>query len=159
MTHADLGEQPVQTWTAHHTGYARLDPAVRHTRTVTLDSSTRRLSILDTVTGGDAHTLRLAFHLGPEVDVRLAGSTAELGWPGDDGECTAVLQLPDQLDWTAHHGEVAPILGWYSPRFGERVPTTTLIGSGALESSVELLTVLDFAPHPHASAGEAVTDG
>ncbi len=159
VTHTDVGEQPVQAWTAHHTGYARLDPAVRHTRTVTLDSSTRRLSILDTVTGGAAHTLRLAFHLGPEVDVRLAGSAAELGWPGDDGDCTAVLQLPDQLDWTAHRGETDPVLGWYSPRFGERVPTTTLIGSGALEDSVELRTTLDFAPHTRTTTGEAVTDG
>ena len=159
LTRTDVGEQPVQAWTAHHTGYARLDPALRHTRTVTLDSSTRRLSILDTVTGGAAHTLRLAFHLGPEVDVRLAGSTAELGWPGDDGDSTAVLRLPDQLDWTAHCGETDPVLGWYSPRFGERVPTTTLIGSGALEDSVELRSTLDFVPDPRATTDGAVTDG
>ena len=84
---------------------------------------------------------------------------AELGWPGDDGGCTAVLQLPDQLDWTAHRGETDPVLGWYSPRFGERVPTTTLIGSGALEDSVELRTTFDFAPHTRTTTGEAVTDG
>jgi hypothetical protein len=159
VTRTDLGDRSVQTWTAHHTGYERLDPTLRHTRTVTLDGDTRRLSLLDTVTGGTTHTLRLAFHLGPEVDVRLVGSAAELGWPSDAGDGSAVLHLPEQLSWTAHRGETDPILGWYSPRFGERVPTTTLLGSGVLESSVDLRTTLDFVPRSRTTTGEAVTDG
>jgi hypothetical protein len=98
------------------------------------------------VTGGPGHTVRLALHLGPEVDVRLVGGTAELCWPGDAGDEKAVLHLPEQLRWTAHRGETDPVLGWYSPRFGERVPATTLVGSGALEHSLELRTTLDFTP-------------
>src|SRR6478672_8587785 len=33
VTRAEVGDLPTQTWTAHHTGYARLDPALRHVRT------------------------------------------------------------------------------------------------------------------------------
>ncbi|GAA2143070.1 alginate lyase family protein [Nocardioides koreensis] len=159
VTGADIGEHPVQTWTAHHTGYARLDPTLRHTRTVTLDGSTRSLAILDEVTGEASHGLRLAFHVGPEVDVRLVGAAAELSWPSERGTCAAVLHLPEQLRWTAHRGEAHPVLGWYSPRFGERIPTTTLIGSGVLEESVELRSTLDFGPEPRTTTEEAVTHG
>ena len=81
---------------------------------------------------------------------------AELRWPGDAGDRTATLHLPGQLRWTAHRGETDPILGWYSPRFGERVPTTTLLGSGTVEGSLELLTTLDFAPDRE--SGPRITD-
>jgi hypothetical protein len=37
------------------------------------------------------------------------------------------------------------VLGWYSPRFGERVPTTTLVGSGSLDGELVLTTSLDLA--------------
>ncbi len=160
VTHTNLGDRAAQTWTAHHEGYARLDPGLRHARTVILDRGSRRLSILDALTGEKAHTLRLAFHLGPDVSVRLEGTSAELSWAGDEGDCTACLRLPGQLRWTAHRGETHPILGWYSPRFGERVATTTLVGSGVLEghleAGVELCTTLDFAPreqHPTSGGG------
>jgi hypothetical protein len=146
VTNAEVGDLPTQTWTAHHTGYARLDRGLRHARTVTLESSTRRLSVLDVVTGTASHDVRLAFHLGPEVRAELVEGAAELRWPGDAGTCTATLHLPRQLRWSAHRGDTHPILGWYSPAFGERVPTTTLLGAGTLDGSLELLTTVDFAP-------------
>ena len=34
----DVGEQPVQTWSAEHDGYLRLNPPTTHRRSVTLDS-------------------------------------------------------------------------------------------------------------------------
>lgn len=141
---AEVGDLPVQTWQAQHTGYARLDKALRHERTVTLDRASRHLSIVDVVTGSNAHTLRLLFHLGPEVTVHLSGSLARLSWPGDEGTVTALMHLPGQLEWTEHRGEKEPILGWYSPRFGDRVPTTTLVGAGVLDGPLELRTGLTF---------------
>src|SRR5690348_13245928 len=39
----DIGDSGPQTWSAQHTGYARLDPQLRHARTVALDSSSRHL--------------------------------------------------------------------------------------------------------------------
>jgi hypothetical protein len=150
-----VGPRTEQTWTARHTGYARLDAAAGHTRTVTLDSVDRTLALSDEVTSEQSAPVRMALHLGPEVRVRLTGSHAELGWDGPDGPVAAHLHLPDVLDWSAHRGETDPVLGWYSPRFGERMPTNTLVGSGAVEGRLVLRTVLAFPPAPDGSAAES----
>jgi hypothetical protein len=144
VTRADLPEDGVQTWTARHTGYERLDPELRHERTVTLDTRAGALTIVDSVTAGAPHAVRLAFHLGPEVSVKLAERNAMLTWTGPAAPVTAALQLPHELTWTLHRGETRPPLGWYSPRFGRRVPTTTLIGSGEVETGLELTTRLEL---------------
>lgn len=150
-THADstttahqADESGVQSWSAFHTGYARLDPALRHERSVGLDPAARRLSVRDVVTSSSLHPLRLAFHVGPAVTVSLSGSLARLTWTHGDDDVTAVMRLPEGLTWTAHRGETEPILGWYSPRFGQRVPTTTLLGEGSVEGALRLKTCLDF---------------
>jgi hypothetical protein len=134
----------VQRWSAHHRGYARLDPELVHARTVLLDGPEGTLTVTDTVTGSALHTASLAWHLGPEVDVALLEDRAVLTWPGPRGEATAVVRLPAELSWTAHRGESAPVLGWYSPRFGVKVPTTTLVGTGSWTGVTTLTTVLDL---------------
>ena len=153
---ADL-RAPVQTWSGHHTGYARLDRALRHTREVTLDSVARRLSVVDTLSGSTRHTARLLWHLGPEISVDLGDGVAELSWSGaldeQHGEQQARLYLPAELAWSAHRGETEPILGWYSPRFGERVPSTTLVGEGTWTGTLSLRTVLDLSETRREPAG------
>jgi hypothetical protein len=140
----DLGAgHGVQGWAAHHDGYRRLDPALRHTRRVTLDPDTGALSVRDTLPGSSAHALRLAWHLGPAVDVELVDGTAELSWGGDSGRRRARLRLPSQLAWSAHRGETDPVLGWYSPRFGARVPSTTLVGAANWTGIIAFETVLE----------------
>lgn len=139
-----LLEGPVRRWAAHHTGYARLDAALRHERSVSLDTEERTLTIVDTVTGSSRHTLRLAWHLGPDVDVELRDGGAELSWESPTGSRAARLELPEQLEWSAHRGENDPVLGWYSARFGERVPTTAVVGSGAWTGGLTLRTVLEL---------------
>ena len=54
------------------------------------------------------------------------------------------LMLPRELSWTAHRGEQDPILGWYSPGFGRRVPATSLLGGGTRSSSTRLVTTLEL---------------
>ncbi len=145
VSRASVADEGVQTWTAHHTGYARLDPALRHERTVSLDPGASTLTIVDAVTSGTHHTVRLAYHLGPEVAVDLSGGRAELSWDGAAGPVSADLHLPTELHWSVHRGETHPPLGWYSPRFGSRVETSTLVGSGAVEATLALTTRLELA--------------
>jgi hypothetical protein len=144
----DSSEEDPQYWTARHCGYAHLDPTVRHQRTVSLDRVDRHLNIEDVVKSEGRHSLRLLLHLGPDVTVDLptdpAHPTARLTWPGSGGRVAADLHLPHGLTWTAHRGETDPVLGWYSPRFGERIPTTTLVGTGEVHGRVELRTTFDF---------------
>lgn len=135
-------------WTARHTGFTHLDPTLRHQRTVCLDRTKRLLSIDDVIKGEGRHTVRLFLHLGPDVAVDLPADAAEaeavLRWSGPTGEVTAGLHLSHELAWTAHRGETDPIMGWYSPRFGARVPTTTLVGVGEVHGNVELRTTLEL---------------
>jgi hypothetical protein len=84
--------------------------------------------------------VRLAFHLGPEVEGTLDGATAELSWPAG----TARLELPGQLSWSLHRGQTEPILGWYSHGLGRRTPAVTLLGAGRCEEQTPLETRLKF---------------
>ncbi|MCA1707519.1 MAG: heparinase II/III family protein [Actinobacteria bacterium] len=140
--HEDDG---TQEWSAEHDGYTRLDPPAVHRRTVRLDRSCRRLSIVDHVETVGRHRCRLAFHLGPSVNVMLEGAVAFLQWPAVEGSGTATLRLADTLEWTAHRGETDPIMGWYSSTFGSKQPAFTLLGTGWCGAgSPDLTSVLEF---------------
>lgn len=148
----------VQTWTGSHAGYTRLDPDLTHVRCVELDAGQRTITFRDTLHGSARHALRLAWHVGPEVEVHLADRQAHLSWDGRSGPGGAVLQLPNGLVWSAHRGETDPVLGWYSPRFGERVASTTLVGAGEWTGVLTLTTVLAVSSQggrPGAAGGAA----
>jgi hypothetical protein len=138
-----LDDGDIARWTAEHDGYASLDPAAWHRRSVLLDRASRSIGIIDEIDGG-SHDIRLAFHLGPEVQAELDGSNAVLNWPRDPAGGTARLELSSALRWTLHWGETDPILGWYSPGFGRRVPAFTLLGSGRCVAGTPLATRLEF---------------
>ena len=140
----DVGEQPVQTWSAVHYGYLRLRTPATHRRTATLDSPGRRLRVVDTIECAAAVPLRLSWHLGPHIVVDFDGTSATLSWQVGPERRHATLLLPGGLTWTVHHAEVEPIAGWYSPRFGSRVPATSLVGQGMAASSTCLMTELEL---------------
>ncbi|MCQ9132365.1 heparinase II/III family protein [Streptomyces hilarionis] len=127
------------SWSAEHDGY---EGSV-HRRRVELTSARRELRVVDEVRG-PRRAVRLAFHLGPAVSAELAGNRAVLTWTRDGEERSAVLDLPGELSWTAHRGESAPPLGWYSAGFGRREPATTLVGAGFTDSTEGFTTVLGF---------------
>jgi hypothetical protein len=136
------------SWQACHDGYRALDPPAVHRRAVTLHRTRREIAITDLVTAGGVHQLRLAFHLGPSIEARLDQATARLRWESRTGPTRAVLALPADLEWAAHCGATAPVLGWYSPRFGTKLPTTTLVGTGRTSPGVtQLVTRLSFDVH------------
>lgn len=142
------GSAPVATWEGEHRGYAVLVPPAVHRRTVTLDREQLSLEVVDQVVSDGEHPCRLAWHLGPGVTCHLEGDVAALRWVTSHGPVSATLTLPASLHWQAHQGELAPMLGWYSPGFGQRQPATTLVGEGRVGASSDLRTVLrlDQAP-------------
>jgi hypothetical protein len=150
LRHADAREIDVRdggevaNWTAEHTGYSDLNPPTRHRRTVRLDRAARSIDIIDEIDGG-SHDLRLAFHLGPDLQAELDGTTAILSWPDASTAATARLELPLRLRWSLHQGETDPILGWYSSGLGRRIPATTLLGCGRPVPGETLRTRLEFA--------------
>jgi len=134
-----IDDGDIARWTAEHDGYASLDPPAVHRRSVLLDRASRSIDIIDEIEGG--HQVRLAFHFGPEVQVELDEASAALGWPQAGA---ARLELPGLLRWSLHRGETDPILGWYSPGLGCRVPAFTLIGRGVCAPGTPLATRLEF---------------
>jgi len=145
-----------RVWAAAHDGYVTLPGGgVRHQRVVRLEPGSRTLTICDHLTvQRPGHSITMPFHLGPQVSATLDGPRAALVWCHADGVRTATMELPGELSWSAHRGESDPPLGWYSPAFGQRVPTTTLVGAGRLPETRELHTVLTF--HDLAPRGERV---
>ena len=75
-----IDDGDIARWTAEHDGYASLDPPASHRRSVLLDRASRSIDIIDQIEGG-SYDIRLAFHLGPEIQVEFDGSCAVLGWP------------------------------------------------------------------------------
>jgi hypothetical protein len=138
-----MDDGDIAMWVAEHEGYTSLRPAALHRRSVLLDRASRSLDIIDEIEGG-SHDVRLAFHLGPDVQVELDESSATLSWPAASGPAAARLELPPGLSWSLHRGETDPILGWYSPGFGRRVPAFTLLGCGRSVPGTPLPTRLEF---------------
>jgi hypothetical protein len=125
-----------QTWDAVHDGYQTGDAPVTHRRTAVLDRGVLRVEDQLDATAA----VRLAWHLGPDVAVDLDGTTGRLKWPNG----TAIVELPAGLTWTTHRGGDGPLLGWYSPRFGHKVPITTLVGTGTLEPESAAVSTFRF---------------
>jgi Heparinase II/III-like protein len=159
LRHADAREIDVSDdgqageWTAEHDGYLTLDPPARHRRRVRLDRAARTLDITDEIDAG-GHDVCVAFHLGPDVQAELDGTSAVLRWPDSGLSGTARLELPHELAWSLHRGEIAPILGWYSCGLGRRVPAGTFLGRGRSAPSMRFITRLKFI-----DAGELDADG
>jgi hypothetical protein len=110
---------------------------------VLLDRASRSIGIIDEIEGS-LHDVRVAFHFGPEVEVELDGSCAALSWPRSATPGAARLELPELVQWSLHRGETDPILGWYSPGLGRRIPAFTLLGSGRCAPGIPLATRLEF---------------
>jgi hypothetical protein len=138
-----IDDGDIARWTAEHDGYASLDPPASHRRSVLLDRASRSIDIIDEITD-TGHDVRLAFHLGPQVQVTLDGSGATLSWPETAMPGAARLELPVALRWSLHRGNTSPILGWYSPGLGRRVPAFTLLGCGRCVPGAPLATRLEF---------------
>ncbi|MEW2399929.1 alginate lyase family protein [Streptomyces sp. NPDC046862] len=137
---ADTSAEGVARWCAEHDGYK---PAA-HRRRVELTAASQELRVVDEVHGGPRRPVRLAFHLGPAIAADLVDNRAVLTWTRDGEDRSAVLDLPGQLTWRAHRGESDPPLGWYSPGFGRKEPTTTLVGTGFTDGAEGFTTVLRF---------------
>lgn len=130
---------------AFHDGYLRPPHKAIHHRRLTLNRGTRMLELLDWVESDQSPRARLVFHLHPNVSCELAGYTARLTWSDGVRRRSALLNLPPSLTWTTHRGDEQPILGWYSPNFGCRMPTTMLLGSGRIAPSLKLRTEIDLS--------------
>ena len=138
-----LDDGDIARWTAEHDGYALPDLSALHRRSVLLDRASRSIDIIDQI-DGSSHDIRMAFHLGPDVQAELEESCAVLSWPTTSPPRAARLELPPGLRWSLRRGETDPILGWCSPGLARRVSAVTLLGCGRCVPGMPLITRLEF---------------
>ena len=81
----------------------------------------------------------------PKAKAITKKATVALRWQDrDGGEATATMALPSSLGWSLIRGSEDPVLGWYSPAFGQKVPATDVIGVGSATTGLLLRTRLVF---------------
>ena len=133
-----LLERTRTTVRGRHDGYLRLKHPLVHERQVTFEEGKDRYLIVDVITSDGPHRIEQLFHFAPECTVVEDGGRIRV-----EREGTEIEILPDAkvTERSIVRGSERPILGWYSPRFDVRVPTTTLV----LRSSVAEPAVLSTA--------------
>jgi hypothetical protein len=144
IVHGADGE--IDAIAAWHDGYRLLPGAPLHHRRLALDHRTATLDVLDWIQATKPVVVQLAFTLHPDVACVLEDGSAMLAWNETGTQRTAELRLPAALSWSMHRGETDPILGWYSPHFARKVPTTLLLGRGRLAPEKTLRTEILLAP-------------
>ena len=116
-----IDDGDIARWTAEHDGYASLDPPALHRRSVLLDRASRSIDIVDEIEGG-SHDIRLAFHLGPEVQVELDESCAALSWPTASAPGAARLELPPGCGGACTEARPTPSSAGTLPAWGSAFP-------------------------------------
>ena len=121
--HADVFE-------GRHDGYLRLIDPVIHSRRIDLDKHARRISIEDRLQMSGEHEIELFFHCSERCTVRRSAD----GYMLRLGTKTLLLRLPQNEAGSAamYCGSSAPICGWVSRRFDEKVPAPTIVWKSRL---------------------------
>jgi hypothetical protein len=120
---------------ASHDGYR--DLGVRHQRRIELAGG--RLSLTDSISGGTRRRIEAFFHCDPACQCRvLDDGTVEIRRPG----ARAVLKPWPGAAVTVHRGGTDH--GWFSPRFGVKIPSHTLVVACERQLPVDLVTTLDI---------------
>jgi hypothetical protein len=107
---------------AEHDGYRRLKAPVIHRRSVFV--ADQGVVIEDRFRGSGSHVFEIHFHLHPESTAQRQGD----GWWVQNGPARVGIRIKGVDEVAAVRGQTEPILGWYAPAYGAKVPATTLRG-------------------------------
>ncbi len=106
--------------------------SIQHVRTLSLESS-RSASICDAFEGSGKHRLRFWLHFAPGISLqRRTRHEFEIELGDTKGEMT--LKGFENFQFRSSAGTEAYLAGWYSPRYGVKVRSTTI----CIEEEVEL---------------------
>jgi heparinase II/III-like protein len=119
-----------------HDGYLRLPDPVMHRRRIVLDKAARRVVIEDTLRMAGEHDIELFFHCSERcrVDPLPDGYTLN-----QEGRALS-LRLPqtEAASSQIFCGSIAPILGWVSRRFDDKLPAPTVAWRARLVGGIVL---------------------
>ena len=129
------------TVSAAHNGYAR--KGVSCVREIRYDRNSDQFVITDTLTATKKFTVEIPFHLNPQAEVKLGGSTAQIVVPGAR---LVTMLLDEKLNYELVRGReknskgTIDILGWFSNHFGIKEPTTVLYARKECSGSIQFIT-------------------
>ena len=135
---SDADREVFEGW---HDGYAARPDPVIHRRRITLEKPARRVVIEDHFEMTGAHDVELFFH----CDERCRVERTEHGYRLERAGRALSIRLPQAAGAACalYHGSVAPIAGWVSRRFDEKVPAPTLAWAARLPGATVLRTEID----------------
>ncbi|NND80630.1 MAG: alginate lyase family protein [Maribacter sp.] len=125
-----------------HNGYNKL--GVKHLRSYTFDKMNDIIKIDDEILVNDnrPHVYELPLHLHPEIDCKqLSQNEFSIS---HTGKRKVTIVLDDQLNSTLVSGSKDPLLGWYSPSFLQKQPTSVIYckmettGSFSLKTEIRI---------------------
>jgi hypothetical protein len=130
----DTGVEGETLWVAGaHTAYARLQPPVVHRRRVLIEP-TGVVAIEDVLDSAGPHGYRWHFLLHPHVSVSHSGQTFTLAWSGGAARFVVMEGLTPAVD-----------AGWYSPAYGVRHATRSIVCTASEVSGPVRFTLLPTA--------------
>ena len=105
------------------------------------DKKTGAIAITDKIESDGQHVYEIPFHLHPEIRVEQESAN---GFMLSHPRGRAVRLLLDEcLQPGLIKGAEGPILGWYSPSFLQKEPTTTIYSRLEMAGSFQLITIIE----------------
>ena len=126
-----------------HDGYRRLAQPVGHRRHV-LALDPHGWVIADVLEGEGRHRLAWTYHFAPDVELHLEDteSLVRVRARGAGGDVVMAFMASTALRARVLEGELSPVQGWVSARYGERRPAPVLELTMDTDVPVAALTVL-----------------
>lgn len=117
-------------------GFMRLPDPVMHRRRIVLHKLARRIVIEDSLQMAGEHDIELFFHCSERCE---ADPSAE-GFALRQGGRTVSLKLPqvEGASVQVYHGSTAPVRGWVSRRFDQKLPAPTIAWRARFNGDVVL---------------------
>ncbi|MEK6481255.1 alginate lyase family protein [Catalinimonas sp. 4WD22] len=125
---------------ASHDGYKKM--GVVHKRKLQLNKDVEELEITDelVVKNKKSHIVEMPLHLHPSVEIEKKGTHQVL--LKHKNARTVELNIPEVMSVEIVKGSTDPILGWYSPSFQIKEPTTVVYCKCDISSTTEFSTLI-----------------
>ncbi len=129
-----------------HNGYEKL--GITHIRSYTFDKEKDLITILDEISSeaDTIHRYEVPIHLHPNIELsQLSAHQFEICHPGHR---TVRIVIDENLTSTLVNGAENPILGWYSPSFLRKQPTTVIYSTIEAKGNFKLKTKIAVISKP-----------
>jgi hypothetical protein len=135
-------DEKIDVFIGSHDGYRRLRDPVRHRRGI-LYIKPGAFLIIDQIQAKSDHHYEQLFHVHPDMSTKQLSESTWL-FEGRDVSCSLILWPVDGHRIESFTGSEDPILGWYSPSFGVKHPSTSVVNSFRHLGNTVLLSLINI---------------